>query len=1311
MAFNGSKGIYRFEVSNSIPEMQSTVAADSRYSKPFDANEGIRILAPLESGLYQTRFDHGITASRGVYRGSSRRYTLETIPAAVPGNYWSQQWNFDSSIKKDHESPGMFAHGEYWYTSTQPEHRFLGESDGKLLITNAVRSYGSQWGSGFPQHPGFCKDIFAGHPDNTAGDFLLTPVPYLYGSVIEGVDSGARRFVVGPLFDFVSNSFVANGYIQLGDYGEIAASGTGPYRPNMRFIMPLSGVGLTDGYDKDRLNLFDYVAETTPKTGQPFNSKFLPKTPFSHENIDYSGFRIRGRKSLPVPYQIHDKDTRDAMINGTTAQPDVNFVGKNASLEYWKFPSYTTNTTRRHAFAITKRHVLGLNHPQHFAPFDDRSEIDLGGFREGLTGVVPFTDSAEYGKGDKIQFWDKQSRSIIERTIVDTQPVDAETIKNAINQITWVFPDLRSRWNCYECWLDGIGWAWCCNTQTNGYGTVYYTYNFNQVLNDYLPIGGNVCTSFITPEVKWKGGIVNSSDRVDGDNVGVLRTKLIYKNSFNQMFYGSLLTGLTGGFDLLPTEFGAVTDSHGDIHRTKSLSLLFPSYSSFYGPMDMTGGISGPTASANPDRYIPPYPAHLESPSHKDISIGYIRDRLVSPPPGTLGTSNQYDGLLPMAIDAAILDESFSNAAFSDRLSGVQGFASFSQGGPTQVEVAGTTDTDLDVEEPFGFGIAPPKDMDPTLPDNSIERAFYYLPKAARNAIRRYFPHGINNVFLGGFNQNDEWNRSITFQYLISHFKGLLATKAAVHLLDEDLPDGVRPIKFIDTRRSRLHKYEMFFDDHMRGMLTRNCPPKSRFRPYFAYGDPEISADGFGGYAIGSDAVAYTNPYGQNTIRLELAKVGRCQDTYDEHFLDECGENPGATSGPKCRWSCWSISIGSGGDVRPGPGIPADVMGLGNCYRCWNDPTSTKLPSGMQKADMLLEFGRLFNSNGWPASTNFPGPIFTYDETGTPILSKIMVGYGYQSADAAYQWLYEYTVTGHHGEPFQQNEPIYQNWNGTTGSSGQYGVPSAELTVMKHSVDVGRLTLSYPPSYGSRGIPGNMIYSDDHLLRCTETLGSTGWVGFGGGWTSLTAQCNNETKEYFPHDLGKTAYIWQGPPEAPTSWAHVTHGGPRLSGMFASFGLWGDGFIGMSSLPTYAPNDNCEEVEYIGWSEIDKKSKTLKPNQVPGVRNVLTYATYNIGTFLSDQKIYYQSPPETLVPGQTPYYYFGEVKDIFMKVLSNLNMRNGVTGTYEPQTKVLTYDPNRSDFEQPMPSSLEYLPPRVVYTSPGVYIDEQEFLK
>jgi len=1257
MAVYGTKGTFRFDIATSIPQAESLISGDTRYTREFTKNEGIRILVPLNSGLCES--------DRGVYGGFAKSYNENVYFNSSDPN--PQLANLPSEIiTRDHNPDSHYTTG--WHISQMPDHMFAGEGNGKLLITITHNSFFKV--AGLPTSGETLAIRSAGFVQAYGYDFA---VPYLWGSIIEGVTSGARRFIIGPMFAHVSNPSL-DPEVAFADYVEVAISGTGPYGQNvLRFVMPESGVDLTDSFDKTRHDLFNYVSDSNVKTSDPINKQFFKNTPFDSGRIDYSGFRIRERKTLPSPYNTPDKETTDSIIHGPSVEPEKTVYGTSGNQEtfsWWSVGALSTDNTRRHAFAITKRHVLAFPYARHAYPFspDNPERMDFYGFPRGVTGKIPFTDSAEYGKGDKILFWDKVNETVIERTIIDTELIDVEAIRTQINKIVaGAIPRLETSWTCVEQYIEELGLTGLvCSSTDEGYAVEALFDNWIATQLDYEPVGGNVCTALVPQVIPWKGyRVTPNSEASYTDLSRTLAEIRLGKRTVNKFFYGDYLIGATGGFDYL--------------------NLYLPD-----------GGF-GLTSASQPNQLYPNLSVGVRS----DGATGGAR---ILTPYNFVRLPNEIlesEFLYAAAKEDSTIDEAFSSAAFSPRLKDVAGVVGFNNSQLVAAQsgqglsAGGVVPEGGNVNQ---FPAIPPEDDDPTLVSSSIDSQFSYLPTAARNAVREYFPHGLNNIFFGSLSPNDPFRRSITWNYIVSHFRGLFAARTSIHLLDQDLPDGVTPISFVDARRSVLQKHEMVFDDQMRGYLITNCPPKGRFSPYWSWGDPEQSADGWGGYAIGSEAVAYTNPYGQQTITLEFAKVGRCDSSYDETFLEDCQEERGATSGPRCRWNVWTMSIGSGGDVT-GLGNVADTQIESGCYACWyenrSNPLATKLPTNMEHSDRLMDFSKNY---GMFSGGDIPAPVFTYTEDGVPIMSRIITGSSYRSNLSDYRYLFEYSVTGPHRDFIKMNDYVFQSHDGSTSQDGMIN-GFAKMRVHRYTPDSGRLTLAMD---FSDIMTGNLIYSNDHLLNCNASLLENGGYLYNG-----PSECSSETKT-FPHDLGKAAYIHNA---GNGSWAQVLRGGPRSLGYSAGFTLWYDGLLFGAAVP-WATDETCSSPtqEETSAYDIDDKKSSL-PNPL-GTYNEKLFATHNLGSAFSDQKMYMRRSNPNI---PSPFFYFGRPIDIFNILLTDLNQRNGVTGQYSVNKKVITYDPEKTDLSQPL-ASLAMLPetiptPFIVNTAPGVYSAEKQFLK
>jgi len=115
----------------------------------------------------------------------------------------------------------------------------------------------------------------------------------LMGSVVEGVDSKAKRFYVGPFKGFTK---------------EIQGVCTEPKQPNLMDGGDCDGWKkgsyYESGYNPKKHDVFVYAGEPAYRVDHknPFNKDFMRFTPY--ERKKYAFLNIRNRKPRPIPYDI-----------------------------------------------------------------------------------------------------------------------------------------------------------------------------------------------------------------------------------------------------------------------------------------------------------------------------------------------------------------------------------------------------------------------------------------------------------------------------------------------------------------------------------------------------------------------------------------------------------------------------------------------------------------------------------------------------------------------------------------------------------------------------------------------------------------------------------------------------------------------------------------------------------------------------------------------------------------------------------------------------------------------------------------------
>lgn len=1157
MAISG-EGTFGFNISTSIPQVQTD--GDDRYTRPFKKNEGIIIRLPLNSDI--------MADSEGIYKGipftlsaNEREIKANLLPyGGSPGAI--EQWPLPTDLAYAKHDPDICITTDGLIYDCQSI-VFANENDGKIYLNRFVdvnvEYIDTFVGSKLSHIPQNLNAVNISLEQRYSSGYGVTP--YLWGSVIEGVRSGARRFIIGPTSLYTSNPSFGNycdtNIDSMSTYGDMACSGTGPYNPGtLKYIMPF--------YRKDGLeirnNLFNYQVDSKVDLSNPINNEFLKSTPFAHQNLDYSGFRLKNRKSLPVPYSEYDQSTVDLGASsgvGVLPEDDV-FFGANKI-----FPWISVATSRSKGYAITKRHVLGTLNPFHSYAYykGEPSAINPIGYANSITGQSPFTDT-NFPK--KIHFWDKINRTIIEREIVASKPIDVKTIHETIREML--------KGNLLE--LDSY---FSCST-SNPLGQT--------------PITQDPCEDCEGCFVQTKG---------------------------------------FDWYDFIHLNDVLINDVQNPVGKCKK---------------KVQSTSKG---------------------SRKSYPIGFKNQEVKK-----------------------------SNKLISSDI--------------------------------------PPLDEDSSLPNNTLEGALNGVPSAAINAISEFFPHGLNNIFYGYFNTNDDTKNSCTWQYIVSHFKAILDAKCVIHLLDQDLPDGVVPIAFLDTRRSETHKFSMFLDNSDRGFILNRCNPKPSV---FAH-----NVSQYGPYAVEASISTYQNPLKSSMITFNMTRIGNCDNVYPDGFLDSCDEPNGSTSGPKCRWRVYGINCGAA-PLKPGirsgldtnnnyepHGIfDAETTKRNPCFVCDGETvnnTTSKIPDGSLRDDILLDFslgndynlskglGQSFRPKG---SSDIPAPLFTYNESGIPIMSDMIMNSKFTSALKTSNGTCALTclVTGHNEDfEWSRGTEVWQNFDGTIGGGDSWAIPQPKWKVYKHSKDNGVLTL-----YAPRETPGNLILPTEVLVggnSCNNTIfgfyGGTGYIKT--VLESLANPCSNPTTYGVRHQIGgKKGYIY----DSSGKYLEVIRGGSRFfTGISYLLQRNVSRVIEETSELPFARNLDCSSTKAISSLFTHELSEGFDQNL--GEHWEQSYKYHNIGSFLSDQKIYYRANPSDQI---NKYYYFGTPSDIFYRILDKFGLENGVTQTYRCNKQVIKNSPNFGEFQNPNPkytSTESPVPPATssglkfkAKSGPGPHIDEKEFLK
>lgn len=1363
MAIRTNLTVFGFDVSSSFPygttippgssfpvtgaymvdgENRLSENGDERYSREFIPGEGIIIRKPLGTNLFESNY--------GVYRGFAIPYNEVITPTLFSDAYPNSHLGKIPSSTFTPHNPPLLLNTTYPGTlpsiATNSNHRFIGFTGGTSIspvygisqiingdfIVDSVNQIGD---GGLPIPNSRDGSLFDPNIGNTGtvdgvNDFRFgsdtMPSLFVKGSIIEGLVSGARRFLIGKKS---STTQTESTRIQLSELDDLIQNGiTGIYAPQtIDYIVPY--IGSEDAYKQERHDLFVYpaVGGITPTK---INTSFFKGTPFSSNRIDYSGIRMSPRKGHKSPFSIWDKYSLNKMVSPAEHYPEIDLLaaatGSPPDPRTMFLNIYGEGTPRNKAYAITPRHALTLNTKQHTLVFDIGDPGSTGpiwpafeNFVYGITGASAgyMTDMDEvYQKGDIVQFWDGETQTIVQRTIVDIIPLDVHTLHDALRSFTdTVLLPKRVNTHWWQPNIDSTGEE-TYYVENMGFA-LFQTYQpFPYRIVSPEPIGG------ITPDCTGENSVGSTAEPADY-MLRISSENLIGPNNLRASFnpirrFKDFIFDKTYHKDLeigeRPTNLEFTISDRDPNHPFSQFPIGVSEQSNFI----VDGSLGDPIAISKQIREINqkflssvlterieayqyridnniPLPSQhyfdfFDNEIQRELIVGQNFERRRTRVP--LSNKELIYNRLSDVIGSAIVSEesrpNFFKHQFNSALFGTI------QQGTNQ----------------------PPPDLDPSIPSPSIDDSnLSFLPNEARNTIKEFFPYGLNNIFVGSLNKEtlslfpdlsyrvtleemgqplpeDAYRTSITWQYLVSHYKALLKARASVLLLDSDLPPGVKPIAFIDTRRSKLHKYELFLDQNNEGYHLHHCPIESGFYPTFYYGDAEKY--GRQEYAVGSYIRDYSNPYGSSMIVLGLGRVGTCSSDYDATFLDSCGGETNATQGPKCKWELFEIAKGSNGVAivstyfafnKYFAEISSDIHESSPCSACWfqdpENPLSTSLPTNINENDRLMTFNQPTNRGRWRPDRELPAPLFTYNQNGIPIMSRIVHGSGFYTGRMARGVVFEYAVTGHHGDPFVPGDEIYQNFDGSTGSPdpqiqlcGDSGC--AKSIVMRHSKDEGRLTLIGHPSYET-------IMSNDMLLRCEETTG-TGPSAYVEDVDVVLGNFCDQSHPCFQTVFGVTAYAFTNNQTTnEIKWCEVQSGGPLSVGSAPqcqvpySFlaGWWWQGLVGPSSDP-YGRNKNCESPTNSGvWEPYPQNSEHP---------STLIYGTDSAGDFLSDQQVYLKHT----FGGEPNFLYFGKVSDIFYKILDKLNSRNGVTGQYECRKEVINFNPALSDFVQPIPSGV-----------------------
>jgi len=473
-----------------------------------------------------------------------------------------------------------------------------------------------------------------------------------------------------------------------------------------------------------------------------------------------------------------------------------------------------------------------------------------------------------------------------------------------------------------------------------------------------------------------------------------------------------------------------------------------------------------------------------------------------------------------------------------------------------------------------------------------------------------------------------------------------------------------------------------------------------------------------------------------------MTRIGTCDNVYPDGFLDSCDEPVGSTSGSKCRWRVYGINCGA---APVGPGVKTGLLGeyqkynphgtfdaeetkRNPCFVCVGESineTTKKLPDGCLSGDVLLDFSlgndylisknKYTNRSDRPnGSSDIPSPLFTYNENGVPIMTDMIMNTKFISANKTDNGIAALTclVTGH-SEDFEWDKgtDVWQNFDGTIGGGDSWSTPQPKWKVYKHSKINGVVTL-----YAPRQTQGNLILPTEVLVggdSCNNTIfgfyGGTGYIKT--VFESTVDPCSNPTTYGVSHQIGgKKGYLY----DSSGKYLEVIRGGSRFfSGISYLLQNNVSRVIEETSQISFARNANCEFTQSKPSLFTHELSESFE--QDLGTYWEQSYKYHNIGSFLSDQKIYYRANPSDQI---NKYYYFGTPSDIFYKILDKFGLENGVTQTYRCNKQLIKDSPNFGEMENPNP---KYIPPENTQesrgikfrakNSPGPHVDEKEFLK
>ena len=466
MAYRSGNSTMMFEVSSSIPQIDT--AGDSRYTRSFVAKEPITIRKPSNlSNLYEKK-------EGDVYPGFAKPYD-----EFVNGKTWSELYfgatgvtdafsvNVPQELYSAHTKAMYFVFNSYGQPilTADPDHYCIG----------LTGTYGDKIEISFKQNIMMRRAAPVGAPSNEANKTTMwdsqvgitgsdisskTAIPYLWGSIVEGLQSGARRFLVGPTLNYSemnSSNYSESFQAQNPTYDSLSKNS------GLRFIMPSMGSDMIK--NSTRYDLFNYAGSKTPVS---INEEFFANTPFSSKRIDYSGIKMAPRKGVPNGYMNHDLYTSEKALNlNLFEEPGRTknlWDALSADVKGSLAASYSSGEaqTRNKAYAITKRHALTFNWKMHAIPGDgDNTGVPYDSWCHSVTGTTApiMTDMDEaYSKGDKVWFWDKNRNTVVERTIVDILPINVNQFHKTLGQMYGVA--LKSRLNST--------WTTSCDAMAGG---------------------------------------------------------------------------------------------------------------------------------------------------------------------------------------------------------------------------------------------------------------------------------------------------------------------------------------------------------------------------------------------------------------------------------------------------------------------------------------------------------------------------------------------------------------------------------------------------------------------------------------------------------------------------------------------------------------------------------------------------------------------------------------------------------------------------------------------------------------------------